>query len=123
MSDKRIEQVIGVLLQVGVLLSAAVVLAGGVWLLVECGGGSPDYQHFRPLAAALRTPGGVLASLAHPDPQTLIQFGLLLLIATPVARVVLSLVAFAIQRDRVYVTITVIVLVVLAYSLAVSHGV
>ena len=49
--------------------------------------------------------------------------GLLLLIATPVGRVVLSLVAFAIQRDRVYVTITVIVLAVLAYSLAVPHGV
>jgi uncharacterized membrane protein len=121
MSDKRLEQIVGALLQAGVLLSAAVVLAGGVWLLAECGGGSPDYRRFRPLAAALRTPGGVLASLRHPDPQTLIQFGLLLLIATPVARVILSLVAFAIQRDRVYVVVTLVVLLVLAYSLAIPH--
>ena len=92
MSDRRIEQVIGTLLQVGVLLSAAVVLAGGV-----------------------------IVSLRHATPESLIQFGLLLLIATPVARVVLSLVAFALQRDRVYVTVTLIVLGVLAYGLVLPH--
>jgi uncharacterized membrane protein len=121
MSDRRIEQVIGTLLQVGVLLSAAVVVAGGVWLLVDCGSGSPHYERFRPLDPALRTAGGVIASLRHANPESLIQFGLLLLIATPVARVVLSLVAFALQRDRVYVTVTLIVLGVLAYSLALPH--
>jgi uncharacterized membrane protein len=121
MSDRQIEQVIGTLLQVGVLLSAAVVLAGGVWLLVECGSGSPQYARIRPLDPALRTAGGVIASLRHANPESLIQFGLLLLIATPVARVVLSLVAFALQRDRLYVTVTLIVLVVLTYSLAVPH--
>jgi uncharacterized membrane protein len=121
MSDKRVEQIIGTLLQVGVLVSAAVVLAGGIWLLAGSGGGSPHYQRFRPLETALRTPGGVIASLRHPDPRSLIQFGLLLLIATPVARVVLSLAAFALERDRVYVVVTLIVLTVLAYSLAVPH--
>jgi uncharacterized membrane protein len=121
MSDKRIEQVIGTLLQVGVLLSAAVVLAGGIWLLVTSGGPSSQYQHFRSIDPTLRTPAGVIASLRHSDPQSLIQFGLLLLIATPVARVVLSLVAFALQRDRVYVVVTLIVLAVLSYSLAVPH--
>jgi uncharacterized membrane protein len=121
MSDRRIERVIGALLQVGVLVSAAVVLAGGIWLLFECGSERPDYQRFGPLDLALRTPAGVIASLRHPDPQSFIQFGLLLLIATPVARVILSLVAFSFQRDRVYVVVTVIVLAVLAYSLAVPH--
>ena len=121
MSDRRIEQIIGTLLQVGVLLSAAVVLAGGLWLLFESGTGTPHYQRFRPLDPALRTPGGVIASLEQPNPQSIIQFGLLLLIATPVARVVLSLAAFALQRDRVYVVVTLVVLAVLTYSLAVPH--
>jgi len=121
MRDRRIEQIIGTLLQVGVLVSAAVVLGGGIWLLVEGGSGRPDYQRFRPLNATLRTPAGVIASLRHPDPQSFIQFGLLLLIATPVARVILSLVAFALQRDRVYVLVTFVVLTVLVYSLAVPH--
>lgn len=44
--------------------------------------------------------------------------GLLLLIATPVARVILTLVVFAIRRDRTYTWITLAVLAVLLYSLA-----
>jgi len=47
----------------------------------------------------------------------LIQLGLLLLIATPVARVAFSVVAFAMQRDRLYVAVALIVLAVLMYSL------
>jgi len=121
MSDRRIEQIIGTLLQAGVLLSAAVVLSGGVWLLIECGRESPNYQHFRPIDVALRTPAGIIANLRQPDPRSLIQFGLLLLIATPVARVVLSLAAFALQRDRLYALVTFAVLAVLSYSLAFPH--
>jgi uncharacterized membrane protein len=45
------------------------------------------------------------------------QLGLFLLIATPVARVVFSLLAFAIQRDHLYVGITLVVLAVLTFSL------
>jgi uncharacterized membrane protein len=47
----------------------------------------------------------------------LIQLGLLLLIATPVARVAFSAAAFAMQRDRLYVVVALIVLAVLMYSL------
>jgi len=121
MTDKRIQQVIGTLLRVGVLLSAAVVLAGGIWLFVECGNGKPEYRRFRSIDPGLRTPAAVITSLRHPNPQSVIQFGLLLLIATPVARVVLSLAAFALQRDRVYVVVTLVVLTVLVYSLAFPH--
>lgn len=121
MTDRRIQQVIGTLLQVGVLLSAAVVLTGGIWLLVERGNGKPEYRRFRPIDPSLRTPAGVITSLRQRNPQSAIQFGLLLLIATPVARVILSLVAFAFQRDRVYVVVTLVVLAVLVYSLAVPH--
>ncbi len=49
--------------------------------------------------------------------QGLIQLGLLLLIATPIARVALSVVGFAIERDRMYVAFTLIVLAILLYSL------
>jgi uncharacterized membrane protein len=47
----------------------------------------------------------------------LIQFGLLLLVATPVARVAFAVFAFARERDRVYLTVSLIVLAVLVYSL------
>jgi len=48
----------------------------------------------------------------------LIQLGLLLLLATPVARVAFSVVAFLLQRDRLYVLVTLIVLGILLYSIA-----
>ncbi len=47
----------------------------------------------------------------------MIQLGLLLLIATPIARVAFSVVGFAIERDRMYVVFTLIVLAILLYSL------
>jgi hypothetical protein len=46
-----------------------------------------------------------------------IQFGLLLLIATPLARVAFSVAAFALQRDRTYVVVTLFVLVVVLLGL------
>ena len=60
--------------------------------------------------------------MAHFHGQAIIQFGLLLLIATPVARVAFSAVGFAIERDSMYVVITLIVLAILLYSLFGSSG-
>jgi uncharacterized membrane protein len=54
--------------------------------------------------------------IATGDPATIIQLGILLLIATPVARVAFALVAFAIERDRLYVAVSLIVLAVLLFS-------
>jgi uncharacterized membrane protein len=122
MTDVRLEKVIGTLLQVGVLAAAVVVLAGGVWLLAVTAGRLPAYQQFRGEPPELRAAHRLLAGLRHPRPEIVIQFGLLLLIATPVARVVFSLAGFALERDWTYVAITLIVLIVLAYSLAVPHG-
>jgi uncharacterized membrane protein len=122
MTDQRLETIIGNLLRAGVLLSAAVVLGGGVWLLYDCGRAPADYRQFFPPANTLRSPGAIVRALGHPNPPLLIQFGLLLLIATPVARVIVSLIAFAIEHDRLYVVITAIVLAILLYSLACAGG-
>jgi|SRR5581483_10167488 len=119
MTDRRMQRLIGRLLQAGVLLSAAVVAAGGAWLLVESGHSTPNYRRFQGVPAALRSIPGLLT--AQPSPEVVVQWGLFLLIATPVARVILSLIGFALQRDRAYVWITLTVLAVLAYSLAVPH--
>jgi uncharacterized membrane protein len=122
MTDQRLETIIGNLLRAGVLLSAAVVLGGGVWLLIDCGRALASYHQFLPPANTLRSPRAIVRALGHPNPPLLIQFGLLLLIATPVARVIVSLIAFAIEHDRLYVAITAIVLVILLYSLAGVRG-
>jgi uncharacterized membrane protein len=75
------------------------------------------YGEFRGQPPELTSVAGVVRGVRALDPRAVIQLGLLLLIATPVARVAFSLVAFLRQRDRTYVVITSIVLLLLLYSL------
>ena len=108
---------LGNLLRIGVLLSAAVVLAGGVLFLIRHGTEPAEHQVFHGEPAELRSRGGDGAGGTGRQRRGLIQLGLLLLVATPVARVVFSMFAFARQRDFTYVAITLVVLLVLLYSL------
>jgi len=110
-NDDRMARVIGIVLRLGVALAAVVVLAGGVWYLASAGSSSPDYHEFHRQALGLHA----FASL--PGPQAVILVGLLILIATPIARVTFSLVAFHLEGDRTYVVITLVVLAVLLYSI------
>jgi uncharacterized membrane protein len=117
LTDKNLEIVIGRGLQVGVLLAAAVVFVGGVLYLLHAGGPRPDYSHFHGVAQHLRTPSGIWHGVVHGDAESVIQLGLLVLIATPVMRVVFAGVGFLMERDQLYFWVSVAVLTVLLYSL------
>jgi len=116
-TDQRIENILANLLRAGVLLSALVVLIGGVIYLVRHGHAPVDYRVFRGEPALLRTIRGTARDAFELRGQGIIQLGLLLLIATPVARVAFSIFGFAEERDGLYVVFTVIVFSVLLYSL------
>jgi uncharacterized membrane protein len=117
MNDRRLETMIGRLLQIGVLLAAATVFAGGILYLSQNHSGRVDYRSFAPSGPHLTSFAGIVVSAAHFESLGLIQFGLLLLIATPVARVAMAVVGFALERDRLYTVVSLIVLVILAFSL------
>ena len=116
-SDHEVEQLIGRLLQVGVLVAAAVVLAGGVMLLLQHGKTPVAFSNFSTAASPLTGLVGIFRGAFALDPMAVVQLGLVLLIATPVMRVALTLVAFALQRDRLYVLLTAVVLALLLYGL------
>ena len=116
-TDERVERVMGRLLQVGVVAAAAVVLAGGILYLIRHGSEPADGRVFRGEPAAFTSPVGIVREALALGAHGLIQFGLLLLIATPVARVVFSAFAFARQRDWAYVAFTLLVLAILLYGL------
>ncbi len=116
-TDQKIEQIVGNLLRAGVLLSAVVVLCGGVLYLIQYGHAPADYRVFRGEPTNLKTVSGILRAAFALDSRGIIQLGLLLLIATPVARVAFSIFGFAKEKDRMYVAFTVIVLLILLYSL------
>lgn len=117
MDDQRLETIIGNLLRTGVLLAAAVVFAGGAFYLVMHHADRISFRTFVVEGADLRTLAGIVKSAGHLQSEGLIQFGLLLLIATPVARVALAVAGFVLERDRMYAVVSLLVLVILVFSL------
>jgi uncharacterized membrane protein len=115
--EERFEQFLGNLLRAGVLLAAAVVLLGGGLYLARHGGEQADWKTFRGEPANLRNPTEIVGNALQLSSRGVIQVGLLLLVATPVARVVFSVFGFLRERDFLYVVLTLIVLAVLLYSL------
>ncbi len=117
MDDRHLEIEMGMLLRIGVLLAAAVVLAGGAFYVVQYHAATISFHSFVEESANLRTVGGIVVSAIHLHSLGLIQLGLLLLIATPVARVAFAVVGFHLERDRMYTVVSLIVLAVLVFSL------
>ncbi len=116
-SDHDVQQAIGGLLRIGVIIAAVVTCMGGVLLLVQHGGDPVAHRTFQGEPAALESIVSIVRGAASFKGDAIAQLGLLLLIATPVARVAFTLVAFALQGDRKYVLITSIVLALLVYAL------
>jgi uncharacterized membrane protein len=116
-NDQSLETAVALLLRGGVLLSAFVVLAGASIYLWRHGHSPVDFRTFHGEPTDLRTIRGIIQNVVQLRGRGIIQLGLLLLIATPVARVAFSVLGFARERDRMYVVFTLIVLGILLYSL------
>jgi uncharacterized membrane protein len=131
--EQQLENLISNLLKYGVLFASGVVLFGGIIYLIHHGNELPEYDYFHGEPTQLRSPSGIVKTVvsANNSPfeslrdsldetlreRAIIQFGLLLLIATPILRVIVSLLFFLRMRDLVYVVITSLVLSALIYSL------
>lgn len=110
--------IIGLILRIGVIASASITLLGLFLLLLQPGAFSPER-----IVTFPRTPGQEWAALLTLHPHAIIMLGLLLLIATPVFSVAASAVAFARERDRLYMTISLAVLAILLTSLLFGKGI
>jgi uncharacterized membrane protein len=115
--DQRIERTIGNLLRIGVTASATVVVVGAIVYLGRHGSAPAAYQMFHGEPSELRSVWGILRSTRSFSGRAIIQLGLLLLIATPVARVAFSIWGFAARKDRTYVVVSTLVFCALLYSL------
>jgi uncharacterized membrane protein len=115
--DQRIENIIAHLLRAGVLAAALVVIGGAIPYLGFHPWARVAYRTFQNEPVELKTVHGILPAAFSGHVLAIMQLGLLLLIATPIARVLFSVFAFAREGDRMYVVFTLIVLAVLLYSL------
>ncbi len=117
LNDKQVEAIIGQVLRAGTLLSCAVTIVGFGIYLWQQGSTRPEYRVFHAANGKLIGLASLLPSAFHGTPLAIIQLGILLLIATPVARVAFLVGAFALERDRMYVSVSALVLAILLYSL------
>ena len=116
-TDMQMDSAIANMLRFGISLAATLMILGG-WFYIQHPTMQPaDYQHFHGTSEALRNLGKVLTGARLADSTSVLELGIVLLIATPVARVALCVVDFARQRDMLYVVVSLGVLLVLLYSL------
>ena len=121
LTDEKLELIIGGLLRGGVIVAAAVVLVGGIVFLVQHSQDAVSYASFHFERNDLRSVSGIFRAAIRLQPDAIIQLGLALLIATPIARVALAAVGFALEKDYLYVVVSLIVLSILLFSI--THAV
>jgi uncharacterized membrane protein len=124
---RRMEALIGWVLRVGVLCSVALVVLGTVVSFVH----HPDYLSSPASLGPLTQPGSaprtlaeIASGLGRHRGQAVVSVGLLVLLATPITRVALSLFLFARERDRRFTLLTagVLGLLLLSFLLGKAGG-
>jgi uncharacterized membrane protein len=121
MSNKRcpnrgetgFEKVLGILLIAGVSAAAVVILLGGVFHVIQNGASKADYSVFRETQGKLGNLKEIAGKAFSFRSAGLIQLGVLILILTPIARVVFSFAAFVVRKEHLYTIITLLVLALL----------
>jgi uncharacterized membrane protein len=116
-SDTDMDRIIGNLLRTGLAGAAALVLVGAVIYFARHGGETAAYHIFQGEPAEYRQIRGIFGQLERFRGRGFILAGLLVLMATPVARVAFSLIAFLRRKDVVYSLVTGLVLAILLFSL------
>lgn len=114
--DIKIEHILGNILRIGVIVSAVIVLFGAVLYLFSHGREKPDYYNFVFNPFSVNDPMGLLKNVFALKSLEIMKLGILLLVGTPILRVIISVIAFIYEKDLMYVIFTLIVLVVLIYS-------
>jgi len=117
-TDEKTERLVGHLLRWGVTSAAVIVLLGALVYLVRHGLGPANYRVFAGEPSDLREWRGIVHEAMHGRGRGVMQMGLLVLLLTPVARVLFAAFAFAMERDWFYVAVSVFVFLVLFYSMA-----
>ena len=119
--ERGFEQLMGNLLRWGVTAAGVIVFLGGIIYLFKHGVSAPNYSAFHGVPDQLRTVAGIITDVINFHGRTIIQFGLLVLILTPVMRVLFSIFGFIRERDWVYIFVTTFVLAVLVFGLVGGH--
>ncbi len=111
--DTDMQAVIGYVLRAGVVISISVVFIGGMIYLFRHGSSIADYRQFKGVPAFVHSISGIIRGILTGRGRAIIQAGIILLIATPVVRIIFSAIGFVLEKDWLYVVITLLVLTII----------
>jgi len=116
-TERDLELIMGKLLRYGVIISCVITMFGGILYLFQHQGMIPDYTPtvgaFEGAPEYLRQLSTILPRVVALDGAAIVQLGVIVLVATPILRVVFSFFAFLYEKDYLYVAITLIVLAII----------
>ncbi|WP_312363027.1 DUF1634 domain-containing protein [Sphingobacterium sp.] len=116
--DKDISLLVGQILRTGVVIASSILILGGILYLIVHGQETvPNYSDFVGEGNSNTTITGIITGALSQNVPQIIQLGVLLLIFTPIVRVIGSLFGFVIEKDKLYIIITLIVLAVIIGSI------
>ncbi len=120
--DKDMQLLLGQVLRAGTVVSVSVVIIGGVFFILRHGSTISNYSTFRGIPDFIKTPSGIINGVLSFKGQAIIQLGIAFLIATPILRVIFSAIGFVIEKDYLYVGISLLVLCIILASAISGHA-
>lgn len=111
------QSLLGQVLRAGTVISISVVFIGGMFYLTRHGQSIANYKVFNGIPDFVQSPTGIMKGIFNLKGQAIIQFGIVLLIATPIVRVIFSAVGFILEKDYMYVAISLLVLSIIFFSM------
>ena len=121
-NDLDIQQIIGWVLRLGVIISMAVVFIGGCFYWYRHSGETANYSKFTGVPDFVHSAPGIWHGILTLRGRAIIQAGIILLIATPVIRVLFSMLGFLLEKDWLYTGISLLVLGIIITSALTGHA-
>jgi len=104
-------------LRAGTVTSISVVIIGGIFFICRHGPSVADYHTFKGIPDFIQNASGIFHGIWALHGQAMIQFGIVLLIATPILRIVFSAIGFVLEKDYLYLGISLLVLGIIFFSM------
>ncbi len=120
--DADMPLLIGRVLRAGVVISMSIVFVGGAVYLYRHGHSVADYREFKGVPRFVQYNLRLFREAFNLKGQAIIQIGIILLIATPVLRIIFSAIGFVLEKDYLYVGISILVLFIIFMSAVSGHA-
>lgn len=121
--DKDLQLITGNILRYGVWSALSTAAIGGIIYLSRHAHETIHYESFEEKGLNIfEIFSGIYQGVLAGKGQSIIYLGIVMLFLTPVMRIVFSLISFMIEKDYIYIGITLLVMVIIFMSVYLGFG-